>query len=162
MLIFFFSIPMFLVAVFVLGIAGLAFPALRTIIDIGNTIIDVIYNVASFGLILFIIGIGIAIIAPELSSRASKKRNIPLIVLGIYMCAISTLALLRIRILHRFSFVLLFSVIYLVLLSLIYILKTQNPAISGLERQRCRSSQVITDSPTPLFTPFCRFKHRSK
>lgn len=122
MLIFFFSIPMFLVAVFVLGIAGLAFPALRTIIDIGNTIIDVIYNVASFGLILFIIGIGIAIIAPELSSRASKKRNIPLIVLGIYMCAISTLALLRIRILHRFSFVLLFSVIYLVLLSLIYIL----------------------------------------
>ena len=122
MLIFFFSIPMFLVAVFVLGIAGLAFPALRTIIDIGNTIIDVIYNVASFGLILFIIGIGIVIIAPELSSRASKKRNIPLIVLGIYMCAISTLALLRIRILHRFSFVLLFSVIYLVLLSLIYIL----------------------------------------
>ena len=43
-----------------------------------------------------------------------------------------------------------------------YIMKTQNPAISGLERQRCRSSQVITDSPTPLFTPFCRFKHRSK
>lgn len=38
MLIFFFSIPMFLVAVFVLGIAGLAFPALRTIIDIGNNI----------------------------------------------------------------------------------------------------------------------------
>lgn len=30
------------------------------------------------------------------------------------------------------------------------IIKTQNPAISGLERSRCRSSQEITDSPTPF------------
>lgn len=36
-----------------------------------------------------------------------------------------------------------------------YIVKTQNPAISGLERSRCRSSQEITDSPTPFSALNC-------
>lgn len=31
-----------------------------------------------------------------------------------------------------------------------YIIKTQNPAIPRLKRSRCRSSQEITDSPTPF------------
>lgn len=34
--------------------------------------------------------------------------------------------------------------------SLHYILKTQNPVIPRLKRSRCRSSQEITDSPTPF------------
>ena len=40
------------------------------------------------------------------------------------------------------------------------ILKTQNPAISGLERSRCRSSQEITDSPTPFSALNCEENHR--
>lgn len=32
----------------------------------------------------------------------------------------------------------------------VYIMKTQNPAIPRLKRSRCRSSQEITDSPTPF------------
>lgn len=35
------------------------------------------------------------------------------------------------------------------------IIKTENPAISILERSRCRSSQVITDSPTPFSALNC-------
>lgn len=37
-------------------------------------------------------------------------------------------------------------------------IKTENPAVSRLKRSRCRSSQVITDSPTPFSASFCHFR----
>lgn len=43
-----------------------------------------------------------------------------------------------------------FYVSYHLFPGIYFIIKTQNPAISGLERSRCRSSQEITDSPTPF------------
>ena len=42
------------------------------------------------------------------------------------------------------------------------IIKTNYPAIPGQKRSRCRSNRGIIDSPTPLFTPFCRFRYRSR
>ncbi len=38
------------------------------------------------------------------------------------------------------------------------IMKTNYPVILGQKRSRCRSNRGIIDSPTPLFTPFCRFR----
>lgn len=42
------------------------------------------------------------------------------------------------------------------------IMKTNYPVILGQKRSRCRSNRGIIDSPTPLFTPFCRFRYRSR
>lgn len=43
----------------------------------------------------------------------------------------------------------------------IYI-KTNYPVTPRQKRSRCRSNRGIIDSPTPLFTPFCRFRYRSR
>lgn len=42
------------------------------------------------------------------------------------------------------------------------IIKTNYLVIPGQKRSRCRSNRGIIDSPTPLFTPFCRFRYRSR
>ena len=42
------------------------------------------------------------------------------------------------------------------------ILKTNYPVTPRQKRSRCRSNRGIIDSPTPLFTPFCRFRYRSR
>ena len=51
--------------------------------------------------------------------------------------------------------------IYIFIAKDVYI-KTNYPAIPGQKRSRCRSNRGIIDSPTPLFTPFCRFRYRSR
>lgn len=43
-----------------------------------------------------------------------------------------------------------------------YMVKTNYLVIPGQKRSRCRSNRGIIDSPTPLFTPFCRFRYRSR
>lgn len=43
-----------------------------------------------------------------------------------------------------------------------FILKTNYPVTPRQKRSRCRSNRGIIDSPTPLFTPFCRFRYRSR
>lgn len=43
-----------------------------------------------------------------------------------------------------------------------YIIKTNYPVTPRQKRSRCRSNRGIIDSPTPLFTPFCRFRYRSR
>ena len=45
---------------------------------------------------------------------------------------------------------------------LVTILKTNYPVTPRQKRSRCRSNRGIIDSPTPLFTPFCRFRYRSR
>ena len=40
--------------------------------------------------------------------------------------------------------------------------KTNYPVTPRQKRSRCRSNRGIIDSPTPLFTPFCRFRYRSR
>lgn len=42
------------------------------------------------------------------------------------------------------------------------ITKTNYPVTPRQKRSRCRSNRGIIDSPTPLFTPFCRFRYRSR
>ena len=42
------------------------------------------------------------------------------------------------------------------------IIKTNYPVTPRQKRSRCRSNRGIIDSPTPLFTPFCRFRYRSR
>lgn len=42
------------------------------------------------------------------------------------------------------------------------IMKTNYPVTQRQKRSRCRSNRGIIDSPTPLFTPFCRFRYRSR
>ena len=42
------------------------------------------------------------------------------------------------------------------------IMKTNYPVTPRQKRSRCRSNRGIIDSPTPLFTPFCRFRYRSR
>ena len=39
-----------------------------------------------------------------------------------------------------------------------YYIKTNYPVTPRQKRSRCRSNRGIIDSPTPLFTPFCRFR----
>lgn len=41
-------------------------------------------------------------------------------------------------------------------------IKTNYPVTPRQKRSRCRSNRGIIDSPTPLFTPFCRFRYRSR
>ena len=41
-------------------------------------------------------------------------------------------------------------------------MKTNYPVTPRQKRSRCRSNRGIIDSPTPLFTPFCRFRYRSR
>ena len=43
-----------------------------------------------------------------------------------------------------------------------YMVKTNYPVTPRQKRSRCRSNRGIIDSPTPLFTPFCRFRYRSR
>ena len=43
-----------------------------------------------------------------------------------------------------------------------YMEKTNYPVTPRQKRSRCRSNRGIIDSPTPLFTPFCRFRYRSR
>lgn len=43
-----------------------------------------------------------------------------------------------------------------------YYIKTNYPVTPRQKRSRCRSNRGIIDSPTPLFTPFCRFRYRSR
>lgn len=47
-------------------------------------------------------------------------------------------------------------------LSFEFIIKTNYPVTPRQKRSRCRSNRGIIDSPTPLFTPFCRFRYRSR
>lgn len=44
----------------------------------------------------------------------------------------------------------------------IFIKKINYPVTPRQKRSRCRSNRGIIDSPTPLFTPFCRFRYRSR
>lgn len=43
-----------------------------------------------------------------------------------------------------------------------FMVKTNYPVTPRQKRSRCRSNRGIIDSPTPLFTPFCRFRYRSR
>lgn len=43
-----------------------------------------------------------------------------------------------------------------------FIMKTNYPVTPRQKRSRCRNNRGIIDSPTPLFTPFCRFRYRSR
>ena len=117
MFIFFFSIPMFLVATVILGIAGLAFPAVRTILDLGNTVAQIVANAVSWGLIILVALLGILVTSLAIPGPdAAKKINIPVIIYGVYSSILSILALLRFKSMERLSFMFLFSIIFLILM----------------------------------------------
>ena len=79
-----------------------------------------------------------------------KRERISLILANECVGDLGNLAKLVIHIIPEWSF------------ELGNIIKTNYPVTPRQKRSRCRSNRGIIDSPTPLFTPFCRFRYRSR